>query len=122
MEKIGAISKEIVDLLQLDINPDTPIFIGESNVAHIISRHEYEYDRYFQYLSDIIKSPDYVGLNPKDNSIQYVKEFVVNSEFIRVAVRISHNKNCFVKTMHLLSTYNAERYIEKGTLKKLDKK
>ena len=75
---------------------------------------------YYNKISVILSEPDYVGLNPNDKSIQYVKEFLVNSEYIRVAVRISQNQKCYVKTLHLLSTYNAERYINKGTLKKLD--
>lgn len=122
MRKIGVISKEIVDLLQLNIDPDTPILIGDSNISHIKNRHEYEYDKYFQCLPDIIREPDYVGLSPKDNSIQYVKEFIIDSEYIRVAVKVTRNNKCFVKTLHLLSTCNTERYIQKGTLKKLDKK
>ena len=38
---------------------------------------------------------------------------------MRVAVRITTNGTAFAKTLHLLSTANAERYIEKGTLKTL---
>lgn len=38
---------------------------------------------------------------------------------MRVAVRVTTNGTAFAKTLHLLSTVNAERYIEKGTLKTL---
>ena len=121
MKTIGYFSKEIIDLLELNIENNTPIFIGQSNIEHIKNRHPYEYDKYFDDLEDIIKNPDYVGLNPKDNSIGFVKEYLINSEFVRIAVRVTSNKKCYIKTLHLLSTYNAERYIEKGTLIKLDK-
>ena len=121
MKTIGYFSKEIVDLLNLDVAYGTPIFIGESNIEHIKNRHPYEYDKYFDSIEEILNSPDYVGLNPKDNSVAYVKEYQINSEFIRVAVRITPNKKCYAKTLHLLSTCNAERYIKKGTLMKLDK-
>ena len=49
-----------------------------------------------------------------------MKLYEDNGEYIRVAVKITTGGRCFAKTLHLLSTCNAERYIEKGTLKKLD--
>mgnify|MGYP007069913099 CR=1 FL=1 len=122
MQKIGVISQEIIDLLKLNIAANTPIYIGVSNIEHMKNRHAYEYEKYFDNISDINADPDYVGITPKDNSIQYVKEYCVSSEYIRVAVRISQSGKCFARTLHLLSTYNAENYIKKGTLKKLDKK
>lgn len=120
MEIIGYISQAVIKTLDLKISPNTPVFIGESNIAHIKSRHPYEYDQYYRDISLIINSPDYVGLNPKDDSILFVKLYKVNGEYIRVAVKITSGGKCFAKTLHSLSTCNAERYIEKGTLKRLD--
>jgi hypothetical protein len=120
MEIIGYISQAVIKTLDLKISPNTPVFIGESNIEHIKSRHPYEYEQYYQDIGLIINSPDYVGLNPKDDSILFVKLYKVNGEFIRVAVKITSGGKCFAKTLHSLSTCNAERYIEKGTLKRLD--
>lgn len=122
MKKVGEFTESIITQLQLNIPVGTPILIGESNEEHIKSRHLSEYEKYFDRIPDIIANPDYIGLSPKDSSIQFVKNFIVNSEYIRVAVKVAQTGNSFVKTMHLLSTCNAERYIQKGTLKKLDKK
>lgn len=121
MKTIGYITKEIAELLSLDLDADTPIYIGDTNIEHIKNRHMYEYDKYFDRIEEIISSPDYVGKNPKDESISFVKEYKISGEYVRVAVRITKNKKYFAKTLHLLSTCNAERYIQKGTLKKLDK-
>lgn len=120
MEIIGYISQAVIKTLDLKISPNTPVFIGESNIEHIKSRHPYEYDQYYQDIGLIINSPDYVGLNPKDDSILFVKLYKVNGEYIRVAVKITSGGKCFAKTLHSLSTCNAERYLEKGTLKRLD--
>lgn len=120
MKPIAHISQEVVDILELDIAPNTPVFIGETNLEHIKSRHPYEYDKYLPDIGNIINLPDYVGLSRKDNSILFVKLYEINGEYIRVAVRITSGGKCYAKTLHLLSTCNAERYIEKGTLKKLD--
>lgn len=120
MKPIAHISQEVIDLLELDITPNTPVFIGETNLEHIKSRHPYEYDKYLPDIGNIINQPDYVGLSRKDSSILFVKLYEINGEYIRVAVRITSGGKCYAKTLHLLSTCNAERYLEKGTLKKLD--
>lgn len=122
MKPIAFIKKEIIDLLKLDLSPDTPVYIGDTNLEHIKNRHPYEYEKYLPDMEYIIETPDYVGISPKDSSILFVKLYEVQGEYIRVAVRITSNGTCYAKTLHLLSTCNAERYIEKGTLKKLDTK
>lgn len=118
MKIIGHISENIIKILNLALPPDTPVFIGNTNIEHIKNRHPYEYDKYFRYIGNIIDSPDYVGQNPKDGSILFVKLYEVQGEYIRVAVKISSHGKCFAKTLHCLSTCNAERYLAKGTLKK----
>lgn len=120
MKKVGKFTDKIINQLHLAIPAGTPIYIGDENEQHIKSRHPYEYDKYYDYLPDILSEPDYVGISPRDGSVQFVKEFCLDSEYIRIAVKISRNKRCFVKTLHLLSTCNAENYIRKGTLKKVD--
>jgi len=118
---VGYFKKNIINTLQLDMEENTPIMIGDVNIAHMKKRHPYEYDKYFKHLSEILESPDYVGINPKDQSIMYVKEYQIDSEYIRIGVKISSNNKYYVRTLHLLSSYNAERYIRKGTLQKVDK-
>ena len=122
MKPIAHISKQIIDILNLNLPPNTPVYIGASNIEHIKNRHPYEFDKYYQDISLIINNPDYVGLNPKDNSILMVKLFQIDNEYIRVAVKVTSKNICYAKTLHLLSSCNAERYLEKGTLKKLDTK
>jgi hypothetical protein len=121
MRIVGCITQEVIDILKLNVKTNTPIYIGDSNIEHIKNRHRYEFDKYFNDIECILNSPDYVGLNPKDGSVLYVKLYEINGEYIRIAVKITSSGRCFAKTLHLLSTCNAERYIEKGTLKKLDK-
>ena len=73
-EQIGHFSKEIIDLLgSTSIREGSPIYLGESNITHIKNRHPYEYDKYFNNIRDIINKPDYVGINPKNGSIGFVR-------------------------------------------------
>ncbi len=119
--KIGEFSQKIIDTLTLNVSVGTPIYIGDSNIEHIKSRHPYEFEKYIDKIEEIISKPDYIGQNPHDSSILFVCLYKTANEYIRVAVKISTYGNCYAKTLHLLSTSNAERYIKKGTLKKLDK-
>lgn len=119
MKPIAYISQEIIDTLNLNLSPNTPVYIGKNNIEHIKNRHPYKFDKYYQDISTIINNPDYVGLNPKDNSLLMVKLYQLNNEYIRVAVKVTSKKICYAKTLHLLSSCNAERYLEKGTLKSL---
>ena len=116
-QKVGCFTQEVIDMLELELAAETPIYIGTSNVAHIRNRHPYEYEKYLPHISDIISMPDYVGKNPSDDSISFVKFYQMGEEYVRVAVRVTTNGTAFAKTLHLLSTANAEKYIEKGTLK-----
>ena len=119
---IGYFDQAILNILALpSITTETPIFIGESNIEHIKKRHPYEYDKYFSDISTIIATPDYIGINPSDSSIAFVKEYKLNSEYVKVAVRVTTKGTFFAKSLHILSSYNAERYIKRGTLIKLDK-
>ena len=87
---IGYFDQAILNILALpSITTETPIFIGESNIEHIKKRHPYEYDKYFSDISTIIATPDYIGINPSDSSIAFVKEYKLNSEYVKVAVRVT---------------------------------
>ncbi|MCD7841180.1 MAG: hypothetical protein LUG56_01795 [Lachnospiraceae bacterium] len=121
MKPIAYISQRVIELLGLNINADTPVYIGETNIEHIKNRHPYEYEHYLPDIGIIISEPDYVGLSPRDNSIFFVKLYEVHGNYVRVAVRATQSGTFYAKTLHILSTCNAERYIEKGTLKRLDK-
>ena len=121
VRRVGFISQRTVDLLGLKLAGGTPILMGKSNVEHIKNRHPYEFDKYYNDIENILEKPDYVGKNPNDDSILFVKEYKVNSEYIRVAVKVTASKKCYAKTLHLLSTCNVERYIARGTLIKFDK-
>ena len=48
MEIVGYISQSVIETLGLELKPNTPVFIGESNIDHIKSRHPYEYAVYYK--------------------------------------------------------------------------
>jgi hypothetical protein len=59
---IGAIDAETVQLLNLSIAPNTPIYLGDSNLQHMQSSHPEAFVKYYSSLSEILAHPDYVNL------------------------------------------------------------
>ena len=56
--------------------------------------------------------------NPTDGSIEYVKEFLVEGEFVKVAVRLAKTVRFYARSLYVLNNARVKNYIGKGTLKK----
>ncbi len=119
MEQVGRLSSNVVNTLGLNIPVDTPIFIGVSNITHMKSNHPSYYAKYGASIPNILESPDYARINPKDNSIEYVKEYKIDGEFVKVAVRVSGGGILFARSLYVLNSNRAQAFIAKGTLKKI---
>lgn len=117
---VGTVSERIVSLLELDNTlVNTPIYLGQSNIEHMKLRHPDDYSKYGSDISIIINNADYVGINHKDNSIEYVKEYKVDNEYVKVAVRIStKGANLYARSLYILNNNRVKNFIAKNTLKK----
>ena len=118
--KIGNFSAHIIEILELDIPVGTPIYIADSNIKHMKTSHPDDFKKYGAELNNIIASPDYVGKNAKDDSIEFTKEFCINGEFVKVAVRVSTRNKYYARSLYVLNPNRVKNFIAKGTLKKLD--
>ena len=119
VQEIGRVSAGVISLLGVSLQIDQPIYLGPSNIAHMQSRHPEDYSKYGQYIPQIIATPDYVGINPADSSIEYVKEFEINGEFVKVAVRLSSSGVLYARSLYVLNPNRVQNFIRKGTLKKI---
>ena len=117
--KIGVISETVIELLGLPIEPGTPIYLGQSNITHMQSRHPEDYERYGSCIGEIISSPDYVGINPSDGSIEYIKDFRVDNEYVKVAVRVSQRGTYFARSLFTRNRSKIDRFIASGKLQPL---
>lgn len=116
MNIVGEIDDRVLDLLNISEPLNRTIFIGKSNVNHIMSKHLNDYRKYGSEIPSILSSPDYVGLNKKDNSIEYIKEFQIDNEYVKVAVRVSNNNKYFVRSLYVVNNKRVENFIKKKTL------
>ena len=117
--EVGKVSARVIALLGLSADVDQPIYLGDSNIAHMKSRHPGDYAKYGPLIPLILSTPDYVGQNPSDGSVEYVKDFQVNGEFVKVAVRLSGSGVFYARSVYVLNPNRVQNFIQKGTLKKV---
>ena len=116
-KKVGKLSKKVIALLDLQCN-EMPIFLGDANIQHMRNKHNDDYIKYGKYISDIINNPTYVAKNPKQGSVEYIKEYKINNEFVLVAVRLSNKGKWFAKTMFVMTERKKNIYLNNGYAKK----
>ena len=80
--------------------------------------HPGAFAKYGSQMTSILAAPDYVGQNPSDGSIEYVKEFLTDGEYVKVAVRLSGSNRYFARSLYILNNSRVRNFIAKGTLKK----
>jgi hypothetical protein len=80
--------------------------------------HPADFAKYGADLETILAAPDYVGQNPTDGSIEYVKEYVINGEYVKVAVRIAGSGRYYARSLYILNSNRVRNYIAKNTLKR----
>ncbi len=117
-QQVGSIKSDVIKALGLTVTDNTPIYLGPSNIQHMNQKHSADYQKYGKQIPAILASPDYVGINPSDGSIEYVKEFLIAGEYVKVAVRIAGSGKYFARSLYVLNPNRVKNFIAKGTLKK----
>lgn len=111
-KQIGLVSKKIIQILGLNYNKEEPIFIGEANINHMKKQHPEDFEKYGADIEDIIKNPTYLARNEKKNSIEFIKEYKIDNEYVLIAVRISSNDVHFVRTMYVMDNIKVQKYFK----------
>jgi len=115
---VGTISPTVESTLGITSPNDRNIYLGDTNIQHMKNSHPGDYEKYKDELVNILSNPDYIGLIPSDSSIEYVKEFLHDNEYVKVAVRVSSGDRYFARSMYILNNKRVNNFIAKGTLKK----
>ena len=118
--KVGTVSENVKKLLGLSSMGDDNIYMSATNITHMETSHPSDYAKYKDQIQNILAYPDYVGQNPNDNSIEYVKNFIIDNEYVKVAVRLSSGNKYYARSLYVLNKRRVENFIKKGTLKKVD--
>ncbi|MGN1298191.1 MAG: PBECR2 nuclease fold domain-containing protein [Clostridia bacterium] len=108
--EIGKITKDIIEILNLDYNEEKTIYIGESNINHIKEKHFEDYIKYGNSIKEILESPTYLARNERKNSIEFIKKYKIKNDYVMVVVRVSKNNINFVRTMYIMDKIKVEKY------------
>lgn len=111
-KQIGTITTKIIKILGLDYKEEKPIYIGEANLAHIKEEHPEDFAKYGAKIEDIINTPTYLARNEKKNSIEFIKRFKVDDDYVLVAIRVSNNNVHFARTMYVMDDKKVKKYID----------
>lgn len=117
--KIGTIDEIVINALSLSLDPDTPIFVGETNIQHMKDKHPADFLKYGDKLGEILQSPDFVAEHPTQHSIEFIKKYYdeEKEDYVLVAVRATNNGIHFAKTLFVMSNIKVEQYNKKDALK-----
>ena len=118
--QIGKVSKKVIELLGLDYKEELPIILGDTNIEHIKRQHPIDYEKYGKDIEKIIRNPTYVAKNPNQGSIEYIKKYKIEDEFVLVAVRISNKGTMFAKTLFTMTERKKNIYLKNGYAKKYE--
>lgn len=111
-KQIGKVTKKIIDILDLKYEQEQPIFIGEANINHMQEEHPDDFKKYGAKIEEIIKNPTYLARNEKKKSIEFIKEYKIDNEYVLVAVRVSNNNIHFARTMYIMADEKVKKYFE----------
>ena len=86
---VGKIKREIYSCITEDIKTDE-VIITEERVQHIKDRHPNDYERYYEYLTEIIEDPQYIVETAKPNTALILREFKQGTEVFKTVMRLSN--------------------------------
>lgn len=115
---VGMLMKIHIDILGLDMN-EKQILIWNDRLKYI-EKHKSDFDsekewkKHVESIPEIIEYPDYIGLHPSNNSIQFIKTIDKN---MLVGVRIKNKGKLVVRTAYPISNENLQIYLKSGTIK-----
>lgn len=110
---IGEVSQEQIERVSYSHRAG-PIFIGQANVKHMKQEHGADFDAYGEEIPTILKSPDFIGVNPNDGSLQFIKKYDQN---VLVAVRITGSGTLYyARSLYHITEDKFNDYITAGRL------
>lgn len=84
---VGKIDRDIYKCITDDIVTNEVILTDE-RISHIKERHPNDYERFFSYIPEIIKNPDYIIRANKPNTATILKQISDNGEKFQLVLRI----------------------------------
>lgn len=116
MIEVGELQESVNTLLGTSL-PTLKIYQSMGLKAHLIKRKHFDCLKHLPDVPDIIASPDYIGVNPKEpGSVEFVKVYDKN---ISIGIKVDASGDyLYVATMYSVNESKIERRLHSGRLKK----
>ena len=111
-QHVGVLTEEIVAQLSLSLNPG-PIYMGRGNFKHISRRHPEMYQAYLDDIPLVLANPDYIGVNPKQGGVEFIKKLAGNH---LVAVRASARGTLYARSIYDVGETRLLKTLAEGNL------
>lgn len=118
--KVGELTQQHIDKLGLKAKPRN-IKFAYDRVSHC-KKHINDfkditsYNKSMANIPNIIKNPDYIGYNQKNNGIEYIKRL---DDVTLVAIRLKSNGDLFLRSIYPISESKLNNGIKSNRIKKL---
>lgn len=122
-KKIGEINQSVINMLNLTLDEEKPILIGDTNIEHMKKEHPEDFEKYGDKIEEILNNPDFIAKHPRKDSIEYIKIYYDERKEKRVlvAVRATGGGNFYARTLFVMSDIKVQKYKEKNAFHKYQK-
>lgn len=117
--EVGEFYQELNDIIDSNL-PLQKIYRSKGFPAHLIKQKHFNCLKHIDDISDIIKDPDYIGINPNEDgdTIELIKIFNKN---ILIGIKLNTDDNyLYVSTMYEIQEPKLTRRLYSGRIKKFN--
>ena len=115
--KVGKYNSEFNEILGIEIG-NLEIYRSKGLPSHMVKRKHFKCLKYIDYIPDIILEPDYIGINPNEQSvsIELIKQYADN---VMIGIKLNADgEYLYVSTMHDVQETKISRRIHSGRKKR----
>lgn len=117
--EVGEFYQELNDIIGSNL-PLQKIYRSKGFPSHLIKRKHFNCLKNIDDIPDIIKNPDYIGINPNESgdTIELIKVFNKN---ILIGIKLDEDENyLYVSTIHDIQESKLNRRLHSGRIKKFN--
>lgn len=118
---VGKVTKPILDTLNLS-GSEKEIVLWKDRIRYLDKHRadfpsDEDFEKHIKMIPLIIKEPEYVGLHPKGDSVQFIKRI---DEIMLVGIRVSTNQRWSFRSAYPITQEKFDTYLQSGSIKKVD--